>query len=232
MCGRFTLLTLGQFTDLFPWIRLPAMPVRSRYNIAPSQEIAVVPNDGKHQIDFYRWGLVPFWAKEASIGNKMINARMETLAEKSAYRAALRSRRCLIPADGFYEWKKVNGGGKIPMYIGMKSHQPFAFAGLWEKWRAADGADVRTCTIITGPPNELMRPIHDRMPVIVRPEDYRRWIEPGQREAQEMLPMLGTYPAGEMEAFAVGTKVNSPAIDSPECMEPAGVIEPERGLFD
>jgi putative SOS response-associated peptidase YedK len=231
MCGRFTLLTLGKFTDLFPWIRMSAVPVGARYNVAPSQEIAVVANEGKDQIDFYRWGLVPFWAKDSAVGNKMINARMETLAEKPAYRAALRSRRCLIPADGFYEWKRKPGGGKTPMCIRLKSHQPFAFAGLWEKWHGVDGAELRTCTIITGPPNELVRPIHDRMPVILRPEHFRKWIEPGEREAADVLPMLATYPAAEMEAFAVGTKVNSPATDSPECLKPAGA-EPERGLFD
>jgi putative SOS response-associated peptidase YedK len=235
MCGRFTLLTLGQFTDLFPWIRMPAMPMGARYNIAPSQAIAVVANDGKDQIDFFRWGLIPFWAKDPAIGNKMINARMETLADKPAYRAALRCRRCLIPADGFYEWKTVKGGGKIPMCIRMKTKQPFAFAGLWEKWHAADGAEVRTCTIITGPPNELVKPIHNRMPVILRPQDYRRWIEPGEREAKQMLPMLGTYPASEMEAFAVGTSVNNPATDSAECLQPAAVEIPRNappGLFD
>jgi putative SOS response-associated peptidase YedK len=235
MCGRFTLLTLGQFTDLFPWIRMPAMPPGSRYNIAPSQEIAVVANDGKDQIDFYRWGLIPFWAKDPAIANKLINARMETLADKPAYRAALRSRRCLIPADGYYEWKKVKGGGKIPMCIRMKTRLPFAFAGLWEKWHAADGAEVRTCTIITGPPNELVKPINDRMPVIVRPDDYRRWIAPQELEARDVLLMLGTYPASEMETFAVGRSVNSPATDSPACLEPAAVEmlrNEQPGLFD
>jgi putative SOS response-associated peptidase YedK len=235
MCGRFTLLTLGQFTDLFPWIRMPANPVAARYNIAPSQEIAVVPNDGKNQIDFFRWGLVPFWAKDPSIGNKMINARMETLAQRSAYRAALRSRRCLIPADGFYEWKRAAGGAKIPMRIRLKSRQPFAFAGLWEKWRDGDGAELRSCTVITAPANDLVRPIHDRMPVILRPERYRQWIEPGDRDAQEMLPILSAYPASEMEAYPVSAVVNNPKSDGPECAEPVEATprsKSERGLFD
>jgi putative SOS response-associated peptidase YedK len=245
MCGRFTLLTLGQFTDLFPWIRMPAEPnierriepLAARYNIAPSQPIAVVANDGANQIEFFRWGLVPFWAKDAAIGNRLINARMESLEEKPAFRAAFRSRRCLIPADGFYEWKRNPGapkGSKIPMRIRMKSHQPFAFAGLWERWRAGDGGEVRTCTIITGAPNDVVRPIHDRMPVILRPADYRHWIEPGDHDAKDLLPLLATYPASEMEAYPVSTLVNSPATESAECVEP---VEPlplsnaEPGLF-
>jgi putative SOS response-associated peptidase YedK len=235
MCGRFTLLTLGQFTDLFPWIRMPAMPPGSRYNIAPSQQIAVVANDGRDQIDFYRWGLVPFWAKDSAIGNKLINARMETLAEKPAYRAALRSRRCLIPADGFYEWKKEKGGGKTPMRIRMKSQEPFAFAGLWEKWRGADGGELRTCTIITGAANELVRPIHDRMPVILQSEHYREWIAAGDRDAADILPLLATYPAEAMEAFPVSNVVNNAMSDIPDCVEPlkrGQRGESEPGLFD
>jgi putative SOS response-associated peptidase YedK len=219
MCGRFTLLSLGQFTDLFPWIRPPDNPFAARYNIAPSQEIAVVVNDGENQIDFYRWGLVPFWAKDPSVGNKMINARMESLADKPAYRNALRSRRCLIPADGFYEWKKTSGGGKTPMLIRLKSRRPFAFAGLWEKRKGGEGAELRTCTIITGPANELVRPIHDRMPAILGPEEMHKWLEPSEREPSDLLPLLRPFPAVEMEAFAVKTAVNSPANDTSACVE-------------
>jgi putative SOS response-associated peptidase YedK len=234
MCGRFTLLTLGQFTDLFPWIRMPAMPLGSRYNIAPSQAIAVVPNDGQNQIDFYRWGLVPFWAKDPAIGNRMINARVESLADKPAFRNALRSCRCLIPADGFYEWKRAVGGRKIPMYIRLKSHAPFAFAGLWEKWRAPDGGELRSCTIVTCAANELVRPIHDRMPVIVRPEHFRSWIEPAERKPHDLLPLLSGYPAAEMEAYPVSAAVNNPKGDGPDCIAlveaPASAAQPT--LFD
>ena len=171
-------------------------------------------------------------------GNKLINARMETLSEKPAYRAALRSRRCLIPADGFYEWKKEKGGGrggKMPMRIRMKSQEPFAFAGLWEKWRGADGAELRTCTIITGEANEVVRPIHARMPVILRPERYREWIAAGDRDAADILPLLSTYPAEAMEAFAVGNIVNNPMSDTPDCVEPVKSGQggdPQPGLFD
>jgi putative SOS response-associated peptidase YedK len=229
MCGRFTLLSLGQFTDLFPWIRMPATAPASRYNIAPSQQIAVVANDG--------WGLVPFWAKDPSVGNRMINARMESLAERPAYRSALRSQRCLIPADGFYEWKKAGAGGKfkIPMCIRLKSRSPFAFAGLWERWKAGDGSEIRSCTIITGPANELVRPIHDRMPAILRPELVRQWIEPGEQDSQKMLSMLESYPAAEMEAYEVSSKVNSPASEVAGCVEPVqptAESNPAPGLFD
>ena len=168
------------------------------------------------------------------MGNRMINARMETLAQKPAYRGALRSRRCLIPADGFYEWKRLPGGGKQPMHIGLKSQRPFAFAGLWERWRNPEGAEIRTCTIITGPANELVRPIHDRMPVILHPEDFKRWIDPAEREAADLLPILSPYSSAEMQAYPVGTKVNSPSIDTPECVERVDTSPPPRepGLFD
>jgi putative SOS response-associated peptidase YedK len=238
MCGRFTLLTLGQFTDLFPWIRMPAEPLPVRYNIAPSQFVAVVANDGKNQLDFYKWGLVPFWAKDIAIGNRLVNARAETLEEKSAFRGPLRHHRCLIPADSFYEWKRSGTGKKaqkIPMRIGLKSHRPFAFAGLWDSWHSPDGSELRTCTIITCPPNELLGTIHDRMPVILHEENWREWIAPGDRNARELMPLLKPYPAGEMEAYPVSSRVNSPACDGPECVERVEVAEArpvERGLFD
>jgi putative SOS response-associated peptidase YedK len=243
MCGRFTLLTLGQFTDLFPWIR---MPVRSaedagsgRYNISPSQNIAVVANDGANQIDFYRWGLVPFWAKDPAIGNRMINARSESIAAKPAFREAFRLRRCLVPADGFFEWKQheKGGRGKIPLRIRMRSHQPFAFAGLWERWRdPAGGGELHTCTIVTCAANDLLRPIHDRMPVILRPEDYRRWIDPAPADPKLLQPMLAPFDASAMEAYAVGTTVNKAGNESPQCIEPVAGDAPaapsQPGLFD
>src|SRR2546430_6638776 len=136
MCGRYTLIKLSDFTDMFPWIRPADHEPPARYNIAPTQPIAAVANDGKSKIEFFHWGLIPSWAKDPSIGSRMINARAETLATKPAFRAALKRRRCLIPASGFYEWQKLSDGKtKQPMYIRMKSHKPFAFAGLWEMWR-------------------------------------------------------------------------------------------------
>src|SRR5439155_13144753 len=157
-----------------------------RYNIAPSQPIAVVANSGNNQIEFFRWGLVPSWAKDPSIGNRMINARCETLAEKPMFRAALKRRRCLIPASGFYEWKKnPDGKTKTPMYIRMKSGKPFAFAGLWDRWKSPDGSELLSCTIVTGKPNEMVADIHDRMPVILTGDACEKWVDPSEMSAEK-----------------------------------------------
>lgn len=229
MCGRYTLIRLADFTDMFPWIRGPAVEVPARYNIAPSQPVAVVPNDGKSRIDFFNWGLIPSWAKDPSIGNRMINARAETLDAKPAFRNALRRRRCLVPASGFYEWRKnPDGKTKTPMYIRLKGAKPFAFAGLWEVWHSSDGSEIRSCTIITGQPNELITPIHDRMAVILKEQDYARWLTPGELGPEATMPILAPYPADQMEAIEVSRTVHSPKNDIPECIEP---ITSEPGLF-
>jgi putative SOS response-associated peptidase YedK len=220
MCGRYTLIRLADFTDMFPWIRAPVQWPGARYNIAPSQPIAVVSNDGPPQVQFFRWGLVPSWAKDAAIGNRMINARSETLAAKPMFRTALKRRRCLIPADGFYEWKRLpDGKTKVPMHIRLKGGKPFAFAGLWDRWTAPDGSELPTCTIITGKPNELVRSIHDRMPVILTGQACRDWIAPGEISSESAAELLKPYPPDEMEAQPVSRKVNNPAFDSAECIE-------------
>jgi putative SOS response-associated peptidase YedK len=225
MCGRYTLIRLADFTDMFPWIRGPEQPIPPRYNIAPTQPVAVVTNDGRPHIDFYNWGLIPPWAKEPSIGNRMINARAETLDSKPAFRLPLRRRRCLIPASGFYEWRKnADGKTKTPMYIRMKGARPFAFAGLWETWHDNTGSEIRSCTIITGSPNELIRPIHDRMAVVLREEDYQRWLDPRELPPQDLLPLLQPYPADAMEAFEVSRTVNSPRNEVPDCIEPLSEV--------
>src|SRR5947209_10823989 len=196
MCGRFTIIRLSEFLDRFPWIvRSGVAPMPPRYNAAPSQAIAAVTN-AQSKIDYVRWGLVPSWAKDLSAGNRMINARAETLAQKPAFARLLRRRRCLIPADGFYEWRKnPDGKTKTPMYIRMTGGRPFAFAGLWDTWRDPDGATVPSCTIITTGPNELMRPIHDRMPAILKEADYRRWLTPEETPAEALTDLLAPYPA-------------------------------------
>ncbi len=224
MCGRYTLIKLAEFTDVFPWVRpFPGAVQPPRYNIAPSQPVAVVANDGRNTLDFFKWGLVPSWAKDISIGNRMINARAETLAEKPAFNKALIRRRCLIPADGFYEWKRgPDPKVKTPMYIRMKNGKPFAFAGLWEIWQSVDGSELFTCTIITAKPNELVKTFHDRMAVILPPEKAKRWLSPDEEDADAMTQLLTPYPADEMEAYAVGRMVNSPKLDSERCIEPAG----------
>lgn len=221
MCGRFTLtLDPADLRDAFPSLSFPE-GMTPRFNIAPSQPVAVVANDGKNQVEFFKWGLVPSWAKDASIGNRMINARAETLAEKPSFRAAYKRRRCLILADGFYEWKPVAGQKlKTPMLIKMKSDQPFAFAGLWEAWRPDQEDAILSCTIITTTPNALMEKIHDRMPAILKPETYPLWLDPAEQAPDKLGNLLKPYPASQMTAFAVSRLVNDPKQDSPECIAP------------
>jgi putative SOS response-associated peptidase YedK len=223
MCGRFTLIaTPEQLQQAIPGLSLPEAGIAPRYNIAPSQPVAVVPNDGQMKLDFYVWGLIPSWAKDPSIGSRMINARSETLAEKPAFRAAFRRRRCLIPASGFYEWQQAPGRkAKIPYYIRLKSGQPFAFAGLWEIWNAPDGSTVLSCAILTTAPNELMSPLHNRMPVILPASAYAQWLEPGEQSPSRLQPLLRPYPAEELLAYPVSTLVNRPENDVAECIQPA-----------
>jgi putative SOS response-associated peptidase YedK len=233
MCGRYTLIRLADFTDMFPWIRppvstpnLPNSLTDGRFNIAPTQTVPVVTAHGEPRVEFFKWGLVPSWSKEGTCDAKMINARVEGVAEKPAFRAAFRKRRCLVPASGFYEWKKgPDGKTKTPKYIRMKDGKPFAFAGLWEVWhdRAAprDTPPLVTCTIITGQPNELVRDIHDRMPVILQPKHYRQWLETPEEQAESLLRLLAPYPPDLMEAYTVSREVNSPKNDAPRLIEPA-----------
>lgn len=222
MCGRFTLTASPeQLQAAFAWLNLPAGQMLPRYNIAPMQPVAVVANDGQHRLDFYHWGLVPAWATSPEIGSRLINARAETLAEKPAFRVALRRRRCLVLADGFYEWHQEAGQKiKTPFYIRLADGRPFAFAGLWDNWQGPDGSAFLSCTIITTEPNELMRSLHHRMPVILPPQVYAAWLEAGEQPVQELLPLLQPYPAEAMRADPVARLVNSPANDTPECIQP------------
>jgi putative SOS response-associated peptidase YedK len=222
MCGRFTLTTNPeQLRAAFFGFTIPD-ELEPRYNIAPSQPVAVIPNDGKNQLDFFVWGLVPSWAKDPAIGNKMINARAETLSEKPSFRNAFRRRRCLIPADGFFEWRQEPGAKrKTPMYIRLKSSQPFAFAGLWELWSSPDGSKILSCSIITTQPNSLMQDIHNRMPVILPEEAFKAWLEPGEVKTEALQALLAPYPADLMAAFPVSTLVNDPANDDPRCIAAA-----------
>jgi putative SOS response-associated peptidase YedK len=221
MCGRFTITaTPAQLQQAFPGIAVPAQ-MTPHYNIAPTQPIAVVPNDGRNAVDFFVWGLIPSWAKDPSIGNNLINARAETLADKPSFRTAYKRRRCLILADGFYEWKKNPGQrGKTPHYITLKDRQPFAMAGLWEQWFSPDGSEVKSATIITTEPNELMAQLHNRMPVILSPNDYALWLDPGEHAPADLQSLLVPYAAREMVFYPVSTMVNSPANDVPACVLP------------
>src|ERR1051326_7982322 len=188
MCGRYT-LTVDIKTIAETFGVPPTIETAPRYNIAPTQEVVSILSNGSIHLDWLQWGLIPSWAKDDSIGSKMINARAETLAEKPSFKRLLRSRRCLIVADGFYEWKK-EGKGKVPMFITLEDQEPFAFAGLWDSWRDPDGQQIRTCTIITTEANELMAPIHNRMPVILPAQAREEWLDPSIREEQVLLPLL------------------------------------------
>jgi putative SOS response-associated peptidase YedK len=221
MCGRFTLTAdPNEIQAAFPWLSVPE-GIQPRYNIAPTQPIAVVANDGKNKLDFYIWGLIPSWAKDPTIGNRLINARAETLAEKPAFRAALRRRRCLVLADGFYEWRQEPGRKtKVPMYIRLRTGKPFAFAGLWETWESPDGSTILSGTIITTEPNLLMQDIHNRMPVIVHEADYRLWLTQDEVELRQVEKIFQPYPSAEMVAQPVSSLVNSPANESPDLIKP------------
>ena len=222
MCGRFTLATdpMNFIGFLLEYDTSDAFT--PRYNIAPTQQVTVVPNNGTERIEFFRWGLIPPWAKDPKIGNRMINARAETLSEKPSFRNAYRRRRCLVLADGYYEWRKELGGeAKTPFYIRMASEKPFAFAGLWEAWRPQGEVEpVLSCSIITCPANEMLQPIHHRMPVILGHEAYDLWLDPVECPPATLNHLLTPYPPEELEAFAVSRLVNQPKNDSPECILP------------
>lgn len=221
MCGRFTLFdTAASLAEAFEVAEVPSLS--PRYNIAPSQAVAAVripPSGGAREVVLLRWGLIPSWAKDPSLGDRMINARAETAAGKPAFRSAIRRRRCLVPASGFYEWKRTNGR-KQPYYIRRPDGKPFAFAGLWESWEGPGQAAVESCAILTTSANELLLPIHDRMPVIVSPADYDLWLSLGIRDPAELARLFRPCPPEEMTAFPVGTAVNNPKTDSPQLIEP------------
>jgi putative SOS response-associated peptidase YedK len=221
MCGRFTLAADPKdLMETLPGLELPDH-ISRRYNVAPTQPVAVVANDGQNKVAFFRWGLIPSWAKDPQIGGRMINARAETLAEKSSFRVPYRRRRCLVLADGFYEWRKEPGRKtKTPLYIQLKSGRPFAFAGLWDLWRSPQDEVILSCTLITTTPNELVTQIHNRMPVILAPEAYDVWLDPAEQSPDRLDAWLKPYPATEMTAFPVSTLVNNPRNDAPECILP------------
>lgn len=221
MCGRFTLRTpAAAIAEQFALLAVPDFA--ARFNVAPSQPVPVVRMRGKgpRELVWLRWGLVPSWARDPAIGNRLINARAESAAAKPAFRAAMRRRRCLVVADGFYEWQRT-GRAKQPYFLRLHGDRPFAFAGLWEAWEAPDHSTLETCTILTTAANELVRPIRDRMPVILPASGYGTWLDPAIEDPRQLMPLLAPYPSEEMEARPVGNFVNSPSHDSPQCLEAA-----------
>lgn len=218
MCGRYTLTADAASIQLA--FNLGSIPDwRPRYNIAPSQFVPVITSKNARQLSFLKWGLVPSWAKDAAIGSKMINARAETAAEKPSFRAAFKRRRCLMPADGFFEWAQL-GSRKTPMYIHLENRTLFAFAGLWESRANPDGSKLETCTILTTEANELIRPLHHRMAVILVPEHYDAWLSPEEVETAALMSLLSAHPAENMRVYEVSRQVNYPANDSPAVIEP------------
>jgi putative SOS response-associated peptidase YedK len=217
MCGRYTLRTsVDALAERFEIDDTPSS-IAASYNVAPTQGVAtVLVEDGKRKLEMLRWGLIPSWADDPQVGNRMINARAETVAEKPSFRKAFRNHRCLVLADGFYEWQKT-ANGKQPYYIRMEDDSPFAFAGLWESWK--NGSEVRSTTIITTDANDVVAPIHNRMPVILHPEDYGLWLDPDFDEKEPLTTLLKPYPAEAMEAYPVSRRVNSPSNNEPSIIE-------------
>ena len=219
VCGRYTLRTpVETLVERFEIDEYPSS-ITPNYNVAPTQGVAaVMAEKGKRKLEMLHWGLIPSWAKDPEVGNRMINARAETVAEKPSYRKAFKGRRCLILADGFYEWQKTDSG-KQPFYIRMQDESPFAFAGLWESWQ--NGHEIRSCTIITTAPNEVAASIHNRMPVILHPEDYEMWLDPDFDEREPLTTLLKPFPAEAMEAYPVSRRVNKPSNNDSGVIEPA-----------
>ena len=220
MCGRFALtISPTALAKLFQLDDVSSL--EARYNIAPSQPVASVvqPEDSSgHILKMFRWGLIPSWAQDPAIGDRMINARSETIAEKPAFRSAYKSHRCLIPADGFFEWQKLNRG-KQPYFIHLRDQTPMVFAGLFQCWHAPDESVIESCTILTTAANDLMKPIHDRMPVIIAPDDFPLWLDNATYKPQQLERLLQPFPAEKMTAYPVSTFVNSPRHNTPQCLE-------------
>lgn len=211
MCGRYTLTSPDELLHEFGLGELP-YSLAPRFNIAPTQEVAVVRNDEKRCLKLLRWGLVPRWAKDQTMGARLINARSETVDQKPAFRDAFKKRRCLVCADGFFEWKR-NGREKTPYYMRRPSGRPLAFAGIWERWR-----ELESFSVLTTEANGTVKPLHDRMPVVIDPKDYQRWLSPEIEAREPLEDLLVGLPDSSLEAFEVSSLVNSPANDSPACI--------------
>jgi putative SOS response-associated peptidase YedK len=228
MCGRFVLYNTRPATPGFEPFKYgpdtgpyPFESLEPSYNIAPTMKILVaryVPEPGEPRMAIMRWGLVPSWAKDIKIGAKMINARAESVAEKPSFRSAFRRRRCLVIADGFYEWKRAVKPSQ-PYYFSMKDGHPFGIAGLWEQWKDPSGKLVESCAMITTGPNNLMRPVHDRMPVILSPKTYQYWCNPANDNPKKLLSLLKPFPGSHMQCWPVSTAVNIPKSNDKHCID-------------
>jgi putative SOS response-associated peptidase YedK len=220
MCGRFALFAGPEDLARAFGVTIEDVALPARYNVAPTQTVPVVrASDGRRQLATMHWGLIPPWAKDPSIGTRMINARAETVTEKPAFRVAFRSRRCLIPASGFYEWQ-ARGRAKQPHFIRRADGGLLALAGLWERWQPAEGPAAQSCAILTTTPNAVMAPIHDRMPVILDAGDFSRWLGETPASPDQLAALLRPCPDAALVAYPVSTYVNTPAHDGPEAIQP------------
>jgi putative SOS response-associated peptidase YedK len=237
MCGRYQLTANERW--LSEYFNIPAEDIEwaARWNIAPTDEVATIRQDRTEPKRIFakmRWGLVPYWARDISIGAKTINAVCETAAEKPAFRESMRKRRCLVPANGFYEWKKLGPKQRQAYHIGMKDDGLFAFAGLWDRWKGPDGKIIESCTVLTTQANALLQTIHDRMPVILHPDDYDLWLDTGVTDPAKVADLLKPFDARRLRVYPVSSTVNKVANDGPECAEEAGILEdapPQGKLF-
>ena len=218
MCGRFT---FSEFEGIEERFQIEPQNLKPNYNVAPTQDVPVIINNETNHLAMFRWGLIPFWAKDPSIGNKMINARAETVDEKPSFKHSLKRKRCLVVADGFYEWKK-EGSTKRPHRVTLKQNKLFGFAGLWDTWKSPTGEIINSCSIITTTPNKIMVAIHDRMPVILSRDSERVWLDQSIVESHLLKSLLVPYPSDLMNAYEVSSLVNSPKNNVPECLVPVG----------
>jgi len=219
MCGRFSLtkdeIAINERFET-SWSEAPYIP---RFNAAPGQEQAVITNQQQGMVSFLKWGLVPFWAKDPAIGNKMINAKAETVDQKASFKNPFKRKRCLVISDGFFEWKKTSEG-KIPHYIFLKNHELFAFAGIWESWKNNEGERLNTFSILTTEPNSMMKNLHNRMPVILPRDEEEEWLS--SEKPEQLKKLLQPFDSNKMDHYPISTLVNSPRNDTPEVIKPAG----------
>jgi len=220
MCGRFTLEISSETLKVIFGVS-PLENIPPRYNIAPTQLVLVLRNDldNNRQLSYLKWGLIPYWAKDAAIGNHMINARSETVDQKLAFKSAFKHRRCIIPASGFYEWQKVEGK-KRPHYITLKDGSPMMFAGLWDRWTSPEGNVIESCTILTTISNELIQTLHDRMPVVLRMEDADYWLDSRITDPSQLRQLFSPYQPDLLNLYPVSNMVNSPRNDDLKCIKP------------
>ncbi len=221
MCGRYTLhVALSEITEEFEiydvdWVWVPY------FNIAPGSNVPAVVNESQNRLKTFRWGLIPSWSKDEPKEIKMINARAETLSEKPSFARVFKTQRCILPANGFYEWRAEEGSKvKTPFYIRLRSGKLMGFAGLYDTWQSPDGKIVKSCTIITTVPNDLLSTIHNRMPAIIKPQERNLWLNKDIKDPQQLMPLLKPYPSEELEAYEVSRQVNSPKFNTPECVKP------------